>query len=841
MSAAKRIIKLAKERALFCFPTLVGQLLDGASTAIEHALSGSHTRLSSREEGNLVAAQQFLRRQSPAFQKKLFRLYQQKLERAMQTIYSDTRGSARNSGLSELSLVEDDIVMRDLDLDRLTKQFRTADEECLSLVNIMVAQIHGQVDVIERENPFRPYLLALSLHEVINQMVEEPEVAGVLIRHMAAAMVKGLPDYYTEIRVAFEARGVRARLVVRPGEMSRSGHSTLQGQSTLQRQPTLNSLGGEPTYASGGEVLTIMGPSQHSVGGSPTLAADAASGATPPARILPSLRRLLDKSGEAAHAMQSMTPGLAVDPSGELSESLASRPDALQDLIWNLFHRAQVTVQPQIEGDAAAAGTSGVPEPTAVVPVSAELLVALNRYQAREMGEPSIRARAGDAGVEHNRLLALREEIDPKIATEQELLTIDVVAVLFEFILEDPHIPAEVRLQIGRLQVPFLKAAVLDKSLLQDETHPARQLLNRLGSASVGIDPETAHGQGLIAEIKRLTVNVLEQFEDDAIVFAQALEEIERYLVDSLRGSDEINAQAIEDAEKISVLLVKTTILLRDLLSPLRIDTRVTDFVLLIWARVLVRTFWLESAEEKSGEEAGPLTGQMRSTLAGLVWSAQEKANAEEKKLLLQMLPGLVKNVKSGLHMIQLPEHERQAAFDELVEVHTGLLKKDRFFGGLPSLTELHQHFSRLVLSREQARILPTEEWVVPQAVMEEVLGGRDVSVSLDSPFGSQTVFENDRQILDQLRIGVCIERLVGREYCRARLTWISAHKSLYLFTQDSDAAPVVFSPSSLLDELRAATIRLVEYAPIFDRAVDALMLNAEAIDDGSLNFMKQD
>jgi hypothetical protein len=270
------------------------------------------------------------------------------------------------------------------------------------------------------------------------------------------------------------------------------------------------------------------------------------------------------------------------------------------------------------------------------------------------------------------------------------------------------------------------------------------------------------------------------------------------------------------------------------------VDSRVVDFVLMIWARVLVRTYWLESAQSET-EEQGPLTAQMRGTLAGLVWSAQEKADEEEKKILLQMLPGLVKNVKTGLHMIQLPDEERQAAFDQLVEVHTSLLKKDRFFGGLPSLTELHQHFSRLELSREQARILPTEEWVVPRVVLEEVLGGREVSVSLDSPFGSQTVFENDRQILEQLRLGVCIERLVGRDYARARLTWISAHKSLYLFTQENDAAPVVFSPSSLLDELRAGTIRMVEYAPVFDRAVDALMLNAEAIDDGSLNFLKEE
>ncbi|WP_146050716.1 DUF1631 family protein, partial [Pseudomonas syringae] len=55
---------------------------------------------------------------------------------------------------------------------------------------------------------------------------------------------------------------------------------------------------------------------------------------------------------------------------------------------------------------------------------------------------------------------------------------INLIAMLFEFILDDRNLPPSLRALIGRLQIPMLKVAVLDKSFFSRGSHPARRLLN---------------------------------------------------------------------------------------------------------------------------------------------------------------------------------------------------------------------------------------------------------------------------------------------------------------------------------------------------------------------------
>jgi predicted GNAT family acetyltransferase len=285
------------------------------------------------------------------------------------------------------------------------------------------------------------------------------------------------------------------------------------------------------------------------------------------------------------------------------------------------------------------------------------------------------------------------------------------------------------------------------------------------------------------------------------------------------------------------VLLVNTTILLRDLLVPLNVDSRIFDFILLVWARVLVRTYWLESVDGAHADQTGPLSQQFRETLAELVWSAQHKVGAEERNQLLQILPTLVLRVKTGLHMIQLPELERSYALDQLVAVHTQVLRSMGHGIGSPvmqqSLEQLRQHFSRLVLTRDQAKILPEQEWDVPCSVVEEVLAGQGITASLHVA-NNASMFENDREILEQLHLGVWVECWSSEAYHRAQLTWVSLHKSLYLFSGEHNNVPLVYSPGSFVAALRDGVVRFVEYAPVFDRAVESLMSSAEALEADS-------
>jgi hypothetical protein len=59
----------------------------------------------------------------------------------------------------------------------------------------------------------------------------------------------------------------------------------------------------------------------------------------------------------------------------------------------------------------------------------------------------------------------------------------------------------------------------------------------------------------------------------------------------------------------------------------------------------------------------------------------------------------------------------------------------------------------------------------------------------------------------------------------RARLTWISPAKGVYLFTNPLSASNAVsISPDALAEQLRLGLARLIDDAPLLDRAVDSML-----------------
>ena len=71
---------------------------------------------------------------------------------------------------------------------------------------------------------------------------------------------------------------------------------------------------------------------------------------------------------------------------------------------------------------------------------------------------------------------------------------INLVSMLFDFILEDRQLPSIMKALLSRLQIPILKVALLDRSFFNRGGHPARKLLNELAMAAIGWN-EKAEGQ----------------------------------------------------------------------------------------------------------------------------------------------------------------------------------------------------------------------------------------------------------------------------------------------------------------------------------------------------------
>ena len=102
---------------------------------------------------------------------------------------------------------------------------------------------------------------------------------------------------------------------------------------------------------------------------------------------------------------------------------------------------------------------------------------------------------------------------------------IDVIHHLFEGITSNPVLSGRVKEAIKRLEVPFLRLLLVDDSFLTEETHPARQMLNRMAHLGVrGSANLAAHEQ----EIDQEVTDVLQHFDRDVDVFSRALEKLDK-------------------------------------------------------------------------------------------------------------------------------------------------------------------------------------------------------------------------------------------------------------------------------------------------------------------------
>ena len=105
----------------------------------------------------------------------------------------------------------------------------------------------------------------------------------------------------------------------------------------------------------------------------------------------------------------------------------------------------------------------------------------------------------------HNVLRDLQESPLGKKANQLESMTIEMVAMLFDFIFETRDLPDGIKALLARLQIPVLKAAMLDGAFFAKKSHPSRLLVNAL----------RAGGPGLVAGRWARTIRCTSKIERD--------------------------------------------------------------------------------------------------------------------------------------------------------------------------------------------------------------------------------------------------------------------------------------------------------------------------------------
>jgi hypothetical protein len=784
MQLSKRVIQSAKEQALFGFSMLAQNIVADAQDDIRQAMTEHRTR---EEHKALTGALQLLRFESARFAERIQAFYRDYLDRAMQTMYTDLRAGLHDMSADNLSLIDDDTINRQIEVDRLVLRMRDIDRESLGRLNIMIAQLHGSHDVRERENPFRPYLLARSLHEVLASMEKDDAAGKVLFEMLSNAMLNRLPGFYAAIREVFESNGVHSRLLARPGSMS-------YGQRVQQARQAAQS--GLPTDAAGASERGIFSD----------------------------MRRL-----------QAIQEKMSAPSASDGAPDSGQRAAAFQDFVWQMFHQQKPAAAPRQSGSAEA----GTPGRGGAEQGAAALMSALGDFQKAFAD--------GDAADgDRARLAALREKIDSAKLSDMERIAVDVVSLLFDAMAKDELVAAEVRPDIVRLTVPFLKAVIITPELLRQQQHPARLFLNRIGTLAAAIDPQQPADQRIAAEIHDATGKLLERFERDVAVFTAVREELDQALHEVLRAGQQASMQAcidaVEDAERESVVLFNTANTVNDLLPAVHPDPRVAGFITQTWVRVLARLFCRDAARHsrhsQGARQSAPdpsLHASLRKVLPELIWSAQPKLATQDRAALMRLLPELAKRLKAGLALLGLPDDDIKRALDQLVEVHMQVLRSAAGNSGntsqpAMSIDELYQHFALLSVCEGSYLWTEDEPLKVPAAIVQAAFAEHGAAARLQASDEPIPAMATDAVWLAQMQPGLGVEMLVNGSHAAARLEWASSQRALFVFRARIDPTPVVYSSVSLLKALRDGSLRMLEHASLFDRAVETLMINAEAL-----------
>jgi hypothetical protein len=299
-------------------------------------------------------------------------------------------------------------------------------------------------------------------------------------------------------------------------------------------------------------------------------------------------------------------------------------------------------------------------EATQVLPPSPGLQQAMKRSAAAvhaDAGLPQTGSSgsgaiyAGAAHVEQA-ATALRQrttELKQAASTSTEKATIEVVALMFQAILAEERIPPSVRVWFARLQIPVLRVALAEPEFFSALQHPARRLIDRMGSCVMGFESNVSSA-ALEAEIKRV-VQVIEQYpETGRRVFQLVFDEFQKFLSTYLseQGSASRFVSVAQQVEQKETLSVQYTIELRKLLDDVPVRDEVRDFLFKVWVEVLA------VASVKYGLKHEE-TASLKQVASDLLWAASAKPNRNDRARVIQQLPALLQRLRHGMGLLGFP------------------------------------------------------------------------------------------------------------------------------------------------------------------------------------------
>jgi hypothetical protein len=674
----------------------------------------------------------------------------------------ELRTELQTSGSGELSLVDNDELEETIALSGMVHKVDVFYAEPIWALNQRFAILNGGEQVTEASNPAAPIQLCESLRRALRLIpltsktkTTSYKVYELSLGNLAKSIIEDINEYLKQAGVLPNLRYMPAKVTPTSTPAAGTGGTTTAGTDA----DALQSMGfgpvpapdpSQPSELYQSALLQAIRSLQTSMrGGQPASGAPAQPGGGQSAGI---------RIATGDNPFAAFVPG-----TGPVGSGMVISADQL------------LAALQQVQGQAA--GVVG--SPLDVGPLPAVDLGQVLGALAQQFQQTS----AAKGGKVSN----------------NDMHTIDLVGMVFEYMLKDENVPDSVKALLSYMHTPFLKLAFIDPGFFEQPEHPARMLLNSLAEAGirwVGNDGTVQHD--MYNKIKSVVDRVLRDFKNDVRVIAELLLEFNSYIKNIiLRRQELMEKRAAEKAqgeERLREVKLRVNDEVRSRTHDKELPSAVLLFALQPWSD------YLSFALLRYGDKSEKWTNAL-SVVDDLLWIIEPKTDEADVARQTELAPALLRDMETGFETI---------GYDQV--------KGKKLLETLSSLIEMAQQ-------SKKAEPAPAPMRDKLEKIAAEKAGQTQVEEA-DISKEEEKIVEN----LKLIEFGTWFEFEGGK---RLKIAWYNARTSHYMLVDQMGKKVAMMSGLEIAREMIAKRAKIIAGSskPFFERALENIFqkLNAQA------------
>lgn len=720
----------------------------------------------------------------------------------VQTFYSDlmqrltdfTAGTLKPAlkevagSTSELSLVEDEQLERQLAVNSMIDRWNMKYQQALFALGQRLSKLMHRESIDDALNPFSTGHV-VGAFKLGLEAIELPiEIILIMLKHFERHVMSRLDGLYLELNEQLARLGVLPELryaiprYTVPGGGGGGGGGVAAGAGAIDPAAVAEA---KAAALQPGEIPG-MGPVGQMVPGVATrgMPVQPSMGDVDPtlARLVSELSGLLTAQRGGGVGGVAGPAGMGATGGGMPATGRMGPPVAVSDLV-NAIALLQSDAHGQIE--------SGEYRPAA----------------AREL-KSSLLDQVGRLGL----------SASPQTALGGEESSIDLVGMMFEYALQDRNIPAPIQALLGRLQIPYLKVALLDKQFVARKNHPARKLLDVLAHACVGWTEEGDRDRKLYDKVHEIVITVMRDFHEDVTLFERLVLDFEDFSERNKKRIEIAERRATETArgkEKLDTAQRRTAHEIVRRLRERAVPAFLEDVIRRHWSAYMVLTQLRHGEDSPEWQRSIEVVDHL--TLHGAEGAVHNPG----------WLRSIEPELRKGFQAIGLQSNH----VDEILK-HMG----DRLSAATrhdPQTAMRMPAPPPMPTPTAGANIIDLDRFVDEERDEQQAIAS-DPSVSAavtavqagaDEEAIERSLRETWLETVRSLKPGTWLEFIRddgGRD--RAKLLWVSATRLRYLFVNRAGVKVAEKDAKDLAEDFAEERASVLEETPLVDRALQAIL-----------------